>query len=204
METTNIILYGASGHGKVILDILQKSNIVVPYFIDDNKQLKEINGIEVKQTDLAVKNSEYSFIISIGNNTIRKEIAEKNVLSFATAIHPTAVLAKPIIIGEGSVVMANAVINANATIGKHCIINTAAVVEHDCHLGDFVHISPNATLSGTALVGEGTHIGSGAVVIPNITIGKWCTIGAGSVITKDIPDHAVVVGNPGRVIKPIP
>jgi len=48
---------------------------------------------------------------------------------------------------------------------------------------------------------EGPHVGAGAVVIPNIIIGKWVTIGAGAVIIKDIPDFAVVVGNPGRVIK---
>jgi acetyltransferase-like isoleucine patch superfamily enzyme len=51
------------------------------------------------------------------------------------------------------------------------------------------------------IVGEGTHIGAGATVIPNIKIGKWCTIGAGSVILKDVPDYAVIYGNPGKVIK---
>ena len=50
-------------------------------------------------------------------------------------------------------------------------------------------------------VGTGSHIGAGAVVIPEIKIGKWCIIGAGTVVIKDVPDYAVVVGNPGKVIR---
>ena len=50
-------------------------------------------------------------------------------------------------------------------------------------------------------MGEGTHIGAGATIIPNLKIGKWATIGAGAVVIKDVPDYAVVVGNPGRIIK---
>ena len=66
---------------------------------------------------------------------------------------------------------------------------------------DFVHIAPNSTLCGGIRVGEGTLIGSGATIIPNISIGKWAVVGAGSVVVSDIPDYAVVVGNPGKVIK---
>jgi acetyltransferase EpsM len=74
-------------------------------------------------------------------------------------------------------------------------------VEHECQLGDYVHISPNSALAGDVIVGEGSHIGIGAVVIPGVKIGKWVTIGAGAVVLEDIPDFAVVVGNPGKIIK---
>jgi len=50
-------------------------------------------------------------------------------------------------------------------------------------------------------VGEGTHIGIGATVIQGIKIGKWATIGAGAVVIRDVPDYAVVVGNPARIIR---
>ena len=56
-------------------------------------------------------------------------------------------------------------------------------------------------MAGNVAVGEGTQIGIGAAVIQGVTIGKWATIGAGAVIIEDVPDFAVVVGNPGRVIK---
>ncbi len=73
-------------------------------------------------------------------------------------------------------------------------------MEYDCELEDYVHVSPKAVLAGNVKVGEGTHIGVAAVVIPGVKIVKWCTIGAGSVIIRDVPDFAVVLGNPGRVI----
>ena len=97
--------------------------------------------------------------------------------------------------------MPQVVVNADVTIGKHCILNSGSIIEHDCVLSDYVHISPNASLAGNVSVGEGTQIGIGASVIQGITIGKWVTIGAGAVIIEDVPDFAVVVGNPGRVIK---
>jgi acetyltransferase EpsM len=68
-------------------------------------------------------------------------------------------------------------------------------------VADFVHISPNAALAGNVKVGEGTQVGIGACVMQNITIGKWATIGAGAVIIRDVPDYAVVVGNPGRIVR---
>ena len=96
--------------------------------------------------------------------------------------------------------MPGVVINARATIGKQVILNTGCSIDHDCFLEDFVHISPGVALAGNVRVGEGTHIGIGAVVIPGVKIGKWCTIGAGTVVLKDVPDGAMVVGNPGRMI----
>jgi len=81
------------------------------------------------------------------------------------------------------------------------IINTNASVDHDCKIHDFAHISPQVGLAGGVEIGEGTHIGIGACIIQNITIGKWATIGAGTVVLKNVPDYAVVVGNPGKIIK---
>ncbi|CAM3389462.1 NeuD/PglB/VioB family sugar acetyltransferase [Aequorivita lipolytica] len=142
-----------------------------------------------------------TWIISIGNNRIRKEVSKRLPSNFGLLVHRTASVSSWASVGAGTTVMAKVVINACANIGKHCIINSAAVIEHDCILEDFVHISPNASLAGGVRVGEGTHIGIGACVLPEIKIGKWATIGAGAVIIKDVPDGAVVVGNPGKVIK---
>ena len=191
-------LYGASGHGKVIIRILEDMKRSISKIYDDRAPFK-ILDYEVSQYD---GNENENFIVSVGNNKTRKIIVKKlKNVSFATAIHPTAIIDKTVIIGEGTVVMPGAIINVDTKIGKHCIINTSASIDHECQLADFVHISPNATLSGNVTVGEGTHIGSGAVVIPGVKIGKWATIGAGAVIIKDVPDEVTVVGNPGRIIK---
>lgn len=196
-----LILYGASGHGKVILDIF-KANGLKPDAIWDDAPKGLFCGYTVSPPQLDDKKDK-SVVISIGDNNTRKMIAGRIETScnFLTAVHPRAVLAESSSVGPGTVVMANAVINADSKIGKHVIINTGAVVEHDCLVADFVHISPNATLCGNVSVGEGTHIGAGVVVIPGINIGSWCKIGAGAVVIRDVPDGSTVVGNPGRIIK---
>lgn len=192
-------LYGASGHAKVIIDILKASGQTLEGLIDDNEAVEELMGYPVYHTD-----SNYSpMIISIGNNTIRKQIANKLSTQFGIAIHPSALLSDTVKVGEGSVVMQGAIIQSCVTIGKHCIINTGASVDHECMIGDYVHISPHSTLCGNVNIGEGSWIGAGTVVIPGVKIGKWSVIGAGSVVSKDIPDGVLAVGNRCKVIKKI-
>lgn len=192
-------LYGASGHGKVVTEIAISNNIDIKGFIDKDNTKKECLGFSVFNEAPGDLNK---LIVSIGDNKTRKEVAGKfSEDQFAKLIHFRAVVSPSAELKTGTVVMAGATINAEAKIGKHCIINTNASVDHDCVIEDYVHISPNVALAGNVRIGEGTHIGIGSCVIQGIKIGKWVTIGAGAVVIKDIPDHAVVVGNPGRVIR---
>ena len=190
-------LYGASGHAKVIIDILKAQGIEVKALIDDNQDLESLCGHPVIHS---AENCSPT-IISIGNNTVRQKIANQLNCDFATAIHPSAIISPSAQIAEGSVVMQGAIVQADAQIGKHCIINTGATVDHECVIGDYAHISPNATLCGNVHVGEGTQIGAGSVVVPNVKIGKWSLICAGSVVTKDIPDYCIAAGNRCKVLK---
>lgn len=198
---SNICLFGASGHGKVVKDVAASTNTVVEVFLDDAPKMKSLQGIPVVSSEKIATHAANKILISIGNNKIRKIISKKIKNDFARIVHAAAIISPTVKIGEGTVVMNGTNINADTSIGKHVIINTAAVVEHDCKIDDFVHISPNATITGNVTIGEGSHIGAGAIVIPNITIGKWATIGAGAVIINDVPDYAVVVGNPGKIKK---
>ncbi len=196
-----MVLYGGSGHAKVILDCIEARGGVVRGIFDDNLDLKELLGVPVLGPYYPGALPEQPLIVAIGNNRIRHRVAATVRHGFGTAIHPTALLSRHAAVGEGSVVFHYAVVQAGAVVGKHCIINTAAVVEHDCRLDDFVHISPNAALSGNVTVGKGTHVGTGASVIPGIRIGKWCVIGAGAVVVRDVPDYSVAVGVPASVLK---
>ncbi|NNT72567.1 acetyltransferase [Flavobacterium sp. IMCC34852] len=198
---TNITLYGASGHSKVIIDILNCNSATIASVIDDHPKTDTILGLPViKNTDVDFSKVD-QMIISIGNNKVRERISTQVKVNYVNAIHPSAIISNAVTLGKGNVIMAGAIINPDAIIGNHCIINTGAVVEHDCHIANFVHVSPSVSLAGNVTVGQGTHIGIGAKVIQGITIGKWVTIGAGAVIIKDVPDYAVVVGNPGKIIK---
>jgi sugar O-acyltransferase (sialic acid O-acetyltransferase NeuD family) len=202
-QPNQIFLYGASGHAKVICEILESKHCIPRALIDDNPLVTSLLDYPVYHTlEQASANSGDQFIISIGNNRIRKAVVVKlNGFQFISAIHSSAIISPRAIVGEGTVVMSNVSVNVHSTIGRHVILNTNCSVDHDCVVADFVHISPNAALAGNVKVGEGTQVGIGACVMQNITIGKWATIGAGAVIIRDVPDYAVVVGNPGRIVK---
>lgn len=202
----NTYLFGASGHGKVVKEILNANGVKVEAFIDDNRAVNECAGRKV----LHEYDGLSPVIVSIGVNRIRKIVVEKLIakaltngtkLEFATAIHPSAVVSPSAKIGEGTVVMAGAVINADAVIGKHCIINTGATVDHECVIGDYCHIAPGVNISGATHIGEGTWVGVGASVIQCLNIGQNCMIGAGSIVVKDIPDNVVAYGNPCKAIR---
>lgn len=196
-----MVLIGASGHAKVILDILEKNEFTVDYLLDADSNIKELAGYNVIEDKNHIDDIDQEYIVSIGSNSIRKRVSEQRNVKFGWAIHPDSILGDDVSIGQGTVVMAGAIINSSTTIGEHCIINTASSIDHDCRLEDFVHVSPSATLCGGITVGEGTHIGAGATIIPNIKIGKWATIGAGAVVIRDVPDYAKVVGNPAQIIE---
>lgn len=196
-----ICLFGASGHGKVIKESIESEGNEVVAFIDDKPKSNSLSGIPVFSTEEINRFSDEKIIVSVGDNSIRKKICKRLDTDFGKTSHSSAIISKSSNIEEGSVVMAGAIINADTKIGNHCIINTNSVIEHDCLIEDYVHISPNATITGNTHIGEGTHVGARAIIIPNLKIGKWVTIGAGAVIIKDVPDYAVVVGNPGKIIK---
>jgi acetyltransferase EpsM len=196
-----VTLYGASGHAKVVIAILEQVPTAVALIIDDNPNVTQIMGKTVVAASEVALDKLEQVIIAIGNNKVRKMLSEQLPVSFATAIHPNATIATATAIGAGTVVMAGAVINPESFIGKHCIINTGAIIEHEVRIDDFVHICPRVALAGNVTVGEGTQVGIGAVVIQGVTIGKWAVIGAGAVVLGTVPDYAVVVGNPGKIIK---
>ena len=198
MKSKSVYLYGAGGHAKVIRDILEACNIYVAGVSDDNAETTKFMEMEVMHT---LKNGE-EYIVSIGNCNIRRKIAEKLAAggcSFATAIHPRAIVSPHAKIEEGCVVMQGAVVQSCTHIGRHCILNTGATVDHDCNIGDYVHIAPGVTLCGEVSVGDGCWIGAGSVVIQGIKIGAGSFIGAGSVVCEDIPEGVVAYGNPCRV-----
>ncbi len=196
-----VVLVGAGGHAKVVLDSLEQANTPVAGVFDSNLRESFLGYPYLGNNDDFMAAGITTFIIAIGNNKVRKNIAKETSPTKVNAIHPQSFVSPRAQLGVGNMIMANTTINAHCIIGNHCIINTNASVDHDCQLEDFVHISPQAGLGGNVKVGEGTHIGIGAQVIQNIKIGKWVTVGAGAVVINDIPDYAVVVGNPGKIIK---
>lgn len=204
-----VIVYGASGHGKVVADILFACGMEVEGFIDDDPlkcaQLSD-QKILGDATWLAAQAAHQPIAVAlgIGDNFARHAVAERCVeigACLLTAIHPTAAIAPSAKISPGVVIMAHAVVNADAVIGQGAIINTSAVVEHDCDVGTFAHLSPKVAIGGHVQVGDLSWLGIGSTVIPNIKVGTGSIIGAGATVLHDVDDWVVAVGTPARILK---
>lgn len=196
-----LILVGAGGHGKVIADIALKNGYKNICFVDDNAK-REVLGFPIigMLDDIeSLNDGKTDFIISIGNNALRRQIAEKYRVNWVFIVHPSAQIAFGVKIGKGTVVMANAVINACAMVGEHCIVNTGAIVEHDNVIENYVHLSPNVTLGGTVNIGTLTHVGIGAIVKNNVEVCSSCVIGAGAVVVKNICRKGTYLGVPAKM-----
>ncbi|MFB6317640.1 acetyltransferase [Saccharicrinis sp. FJH54] len=196
-----MILFGASGHSLVVKEIIESRGEKVLFYMDDDPAKFQYDGIEVKHENVQELAGNEPVIVSIGDNLLRYRVSQKLSCIFGKAIAPGSFISQDAMIAEGTVVFYNVAVQSKTTIGKHCILNNACSVDHECIIGDFVHIAPGVILCGAVKVGSMTMIGAGSTVIQGITIGSNVTIGAGSVIIKDVPDNAVVVGNPGRIIK---
>ena len=191
-----LTIIGASGHGKVVADIAKLNGYDAIQFLDDDSNIVHCGGNPVVgRTDNAVDGDVF---VAIGNADIRVQLSKNRKL--ITLIHPNAVIAEDVEIGEGSVIMAGVVINAGAKIGRGCIINTSSSIDHDCVVGDYCHIAVGAHVCGTAVVGERTWIGAGATVINNVNICGGCTIGAGAVVIRNIETKGTYVGVPVKMI----
>lgn len=195
-----LIIIGAGGHGKVIADAALKNGYTNICCVDDHA-IGDVMGFPIIGTTADVEclnDGNTDFVIGIGNNALRKMIAEAHNVNWVSIVHPSAQIGFNAEIGKGTVVMANAVVNVCAKIGEHCIINTGAIVEHDNVIENYAHISPNVALGGTVRIGSLTHVGIGATVKNNTEICSDCTIGAGAVVVKNIKEPGTYVGVPIR------
>ena len=196
----SVVVFGAGGHAKVIVDILeQMGKFRIAALVAPNGAGTKVMGYPVVA---AIPKGVKAGVIGIGDNFRRSQVAEEIPgFRFVAAVHPSAILGRGVEIGAGTVVMAGAVINPETKIGKHCIVNTRASIDHDCTLGDFASVGPGSTLGGKVKLGSFTAFGLGANCIHEITIGEHSVIGAGAAVVENIPALSVAYGNPCKVAR---
>lgn len=201
-----IVILGAGGHAGVIADLIEaatgrnRPGGGISFLDDSTPSGTMVYGypVEGKIADCMKYPAGTEFIIGIGDNRLRSEIAARYDLNYITLIHPGAVIGGNVRLGKGTVVMAGAVVGCGTHIGGHCIINTGATVDLACILGDFVHISPGAHLGGEVRVGDGSWMGIGSCVKNGISICVNVTAGAGSVIVREIKQAGTYLGVPAK------
>lgn len=209
----NIVIFGASGHGNVVLDCIEKQGAYsVLGFVDSYKTKgRVVNGYSVLGSvkDLPFLIEKYNIvggIVAIGDNWIRKLVVNRITticpeFSFISVIHPSVSIGRETIIGKGTVIMPGAIINSNSKIGNFCVINTNASIDHDGTMEDFSSLAPSACVGGNFTLGKYSAVCLGANIIENIKIGEHSVIGAGSLVLHNVENNVVVFGSPSRVVR---
>jgi len=207
----DIVIIGAGGHGRVVLDILRAAGRDhVLGFLDSSPALhgRRIDGVPViGDISALVKlraDGVEGAIIAIGDNGIRREYVESvghAGFSLMNAIHPSADVASTCTMGKNVVIAAGSVVCAHCQIGNSVILNTACIVDHESIVGNAAHVCPGARLAGRVVIESGAFVGIGATVIQTVRIGADAVVGAGAVVIRDVPAGSTVVGVPARIIK---
>lgn len=210
MKKLPVILIGAGGHAKELLDALDLSGMEVIGLtdLDASRAGQQVGGVPILGGDEALSKHKpktvwlVNAVGSVGSMSARRAVHEKfsrQGFIFANVIHPAATVSRRAILQPGVQILAGSVVQADATIALNAIVNAGAIVEHDCFVGAHVHLAPGVTLSGAVRVGEATHVGTGATIIQSVQVGRGCTIAAGAVVIGDVPDGAKVSGVPAKI-----
>ena len=206
-----ILILGASGHGRVIAGAIEASGehhlvgfVDVRYPDELALLARPLLGSDSDIGKIITEHSIEGVVVAIGDNWMRAKVVRRlardlPAIAFPAVVHPTAIVADGVTIGEGSLVMAGAILNPGVAVGDHAIVNTGACVDHDSSLSSFSSFAPGAVCGGNVSVGEFTAIGIGATLIHGVTVGTHVVLGAGAVALRDIPDLSVAFGVPARI-----
>ena len=205
-----LLIIGAGGLGKEVVDILQSSPQGAEYdlaFVDDVIPPNTIvHGVRVLGNSsilCEVSPESTDICVAVGSPAIRRTLIEKiegHGLSFATVIDPSALIRSSAVLGTGVIISARVFVSCNTVVGSHAVINPCALVGHDVVIGRYAIVGGGASLSGGSRIGEGGTIGAGASVLYNTVVGDWATVGMGAVVYAFVENGITVIGNPARVL----
>lgn len=210
-----MIIIGAKGFAKEVLEVLFQNNIQNVCFFDDvNPELTgNLYGKfpilkSTEEVEEYFKSVSNEFTIGIGNPFLRKKLFDKFTKiggEFKSTISPKAEIGNfGNKIAQGCNIMTGSVITNDILIEMGVIVNLNTTIGHDSQIGEFVELSPGVSISGNCTIGSYTTIGTNATILPKITIGSNVIVAAGAVVTKDIPDNCMVAGIPAIIKKELP
>lgn len=176
--TAGVVLLGAGGHARGIVEMLAEQGVVVAAYAD----LKPCDWIGKPRMAESEIGADARVAFGIGGTT-PEQLARRLAMARAgwglvAAVHPRAIVSPSARVDDGAHVMAGAVVQANARVGRLAIVNTGAVVDHDAEIGDGTHVAPGALVLGGAKVGRAAMIGAGAVVLPQAVVPDGALVGA--------------------------
>ena len=197
MNSSSVIVLGSGGHARVLIDALLLNSVKLLGTTDAVPNSRLLLGVPCLGDDSVVErysSGEVRLVNGIGSISqpyLREKLFKKFKklgYEFFNVIHPSAVIAADVSLGEGVQVMAGAVIQSGRVIGDNVIVNTNASVDHNCRIGQHVHLAPGVVVCGNACIQELVHIGTGAKILQSIRVGAHALVGAGTLVKSDIED----------------
>jgi sugar O-acyltransferase (sialic acid O-acetyltransferase NeuD family) len=214
-ESTAIVLVGAGGLGREVLNYVLEAIRLVPHmrvkgFLDDNSSALGPDRCRFpilgSILDYAIEPQD-RFVVTIGDCVTRAEVIRKmeaRGARFVTVIHPTAYVAANATVGNGCIVGPFCAIGSDARVGDHVLFTWYSSLAHDCISLSFAVLSPYATANGSAILEEGVFLGTHAVIHPKIRVGAWSKVASGSVVYRDVPANCLAMGNPAKATPMLP
>ena len=209
MDTMNWVVVGAGGLGKEVIcwaDHAVRLGVAPPirgYLVDNgyppldpSYNLPRLGGLE----DYDPLPGD-SCLVAVGDPMLKRQIVQRLLArgaKFASLIHPTAVLAKTAVLGQGCIIYPYAIVSADAVLGDFVTVNSLSGIGHDSKVGAYSTLSAHVDITGGVTVGESVFFGSGARVLPGLSVGHEAKVGAGSVVVRSVPVGATVYTNPAR------
>jgi UDP-perosamine 4-acetyltransferase len=204
-----LIVVGAGGHAKVVIDALLRAGAEVLGLVDRDPTTHggDVLGVAVIGDDSALENrpaGSFRLVNGVGggdSTATRHQVFERLRAAgheFAGVVHPSAVLAPDVRLAEGAQVMAGAVVQPGTSIGIDAIVNTGARIDHDCRIGDHAHVAPGAVLAGGVTLDAGVMVATGACIVDGVRLGAWAIAAAGAVVLGDVAPGVIVAGVPAK------
>jgi sugar O-acyltransferase (sialic acid O-acetyltransferase NeuD family) len=201
------LILGATDFSTEIADVAQSSGFEVVGFVENlepRRPERVLDDLPVYWIDdIAHLVEEHQVVCGLGTTKRTRFIADAERLgfTFATVIHPSAVVSRRSTIGPGSVVSAGVIIAAHTTVGSNVLLNRGALVGHHTVLGDVCTIGPGANIAGFCELGARAYVGMGAKLLNTVHVGTCSIVAAGAVVTENVDDRVMVAGVPARVVR---
>lgn len=206
-----IVILGAGAAARMcayILGLDEAVEVVGFTDNDDSRRGELISGLPIlgpdEQLSQLYEEGVHHAVIGVGDPDLRyrlRLLVEELGFKLTGAVHPTAVIAPDVDIAENAIVLPGAILADNPVIGSNVFVGQGVVVGHGANVASDCLVGGRSAIGADVTIEERALIGWGAVIGPSCKVGKGAAVATGATVVSDVPENAVVVGNPAKVVK---